>query len=561
MKAYASKCLTPRCICHVRYVSHAWKLFLTGCLAVLMVSSAFAQLSNQEPFYSYPEACEITEQKRSLEQDGQYIIYRDIELCDLKIRVLQTLQIIDALSGLPEQQAQEELARQRQRLKDQKGVIGEKIKFLNQLDRMLESDKKRLADRETRYKDAIRFGMAPGIDGKRNSWCRVHKCDHTSPLQRNQDYRQHQNDLVRAQMDESSRQFALKKLGEMQTRVGRLEQSTFSMIASQRLPPPVPALRYDVEEFKLCEALDKKVSAPNYDIAEINLLAARGLPGAENLDVEKSLKTLDQWAAWVRRETDRNYHKFKDASAEYNNSESYFRILMMVCILQEDFKVCYNKDERMRAGPVELMSNDLSFFGNPKDLFVHGLTEGEHQGTCASLPVFYVAIGRRLGYPLKLVESKGHLFARWEDAKERFNIEGTSRGLNCFPDKEYMEWPWPISKEEVETGMYMKSLSPRRELAAFLETRALCLKQHKSEKQFLTAKVYADCLRIKEGVDLDKVNRLLRLSNQKACAMAFSSSSQVIQTLTSTNSWRAMENERGKPGIPSVFAVERIDSK
>lgn len=44
--------------------------------------------------------------------------------------------------------------------------------------------------------------------------------------------------------------------------------------------------------------------------------------------------------------------------------------------------------------------------------------------------MLYVAIGRRLGYPLKLVECKGHLFVRWEDAKERFNIEGTSRGLH-----------------------------------------------------------------------------------------------------------------------------------
>jgi uncharacterized protein YeaO (DUF488 family) len=366
---------------------------------------------------------------------------------------------------------------------------------------------------------------------------------------------------LEAQSLEWNRQAALKMVEEMRGKLGRWEQATFSVLAAGRLPPPPSAPLHDVEELKLCEALDKKVTAPNYDIAEINLLAAKGLPGAENLDVEKCLKTLDQWAAWVRRETDRSFHKFKDAPAEYNNSEAYFRVLMMVCILQEDFKVCYNKDERMRAGPVELMSNDLSFFGNPKDLFVHGLAGGEHQGTCASLPVFYVAIGRRLGYPLKLVESKGHLFARWEDAKERFNIEGTSRGLNCFPDKEYMEWPWPISKEEVETGMYMKSLSPRRELAAFLETRALCLKQHTREKQFLTAKVYADCLRRKEGVDLDKVNRLLRLSNQKACAMAFSGSNQVVQTFASTNSWRAMENERGKPGIPSVFAVERLDSK
>ena len=121
-----------------------------------------------------------------------------------------------------------------------------------------------------------------------------------------------------------------------------------------------------------------------------------------------------------------------------------------------------------------------------------------------------VAIGRRLGYPLKLVECKGHLFVRWEDAKERFNIEGTSRGLNCYPDQEYMEWPWPISKEELETGMYMKSLSPKRELAAFLELRALCLKEHGHEEQHLAVKRFADGLRKEDGVDLDRLNQPMR---------------------------------------------------
>jgi hypothetical protein len=53
-------------------------------------------------------------------------------------------------------------------------------------------------------------------------------------------------------------------------------------------------------------------------------------------------------------------------------------------------------------------------------LFLHGLTQGRG-GTCLSMPVAYVAVGRRLGYPLKLVTAKGHLFARWEslDGKER----------------------------------------------------------------------------------------------------------------------------------------------
>ena len=436
----------------------------------------------REIYYPDPEFCEIEEQKDRLWRDEQYLIYQEAELCNLKIKVLQTMQIIDTFVGIENAQIREELGRQVQQLKAQHEAVAKKTEWNASFGRVLESDKRHLTEREARYKDALRFGNPPSVTGRRENWCSVHRCDHTKDSQREADRVRHQNDLLEAQSLEWNRQAALKMVEEMRGKLGRWEQATFSVLAAGRLPPPPSAPLHDVEELKLCEALDKKVTAPNYDIAEINLLAAKGLPGAENLDVEKCLKTLDQWAAWVRRETDRSFHKFKDAPAEYNNSEAYFRVLMMVCILQED-------------------------------------------------------------------------------AKERFNIEGTSRGLNCFPDKEYMEWPWPISKEEVETGMYMKSLSPRRELAAFLETRALCLKQHTREKQFLTAKVYADCLRRKEGVDLDKVNRLLRLSNQKACAMAFSGSNQVVQTFASTNSWRAMENERGKPGIPSVFAVERLDSK
>ncbi len=48
------------------------------------------------------------------------------------------------------------------------------------------------------------------------------------------------------------------------------------------------------------------------------------------------------------------------------------------------------------------------------------------------MPVLYVAIGRRLGYPLELVTTKGHVFACWEDSNDRFNIEGTNEGLNLL---------------------------------------------------------------------------------------------------------------------------------
>ena len=63
-------------------------------------------------------------------------------------------------------------------------------------------------------------------------------------------------------------------------------------------------------------------------------------------------------------------------------------------------------------------------------LFIHGIIDGPG-GTCASMPVLYVAVGRRLGYPLKLVEARGHLLLRWDDplgqrlgTPDVFNVEG-----------------------------------------------------------------------------------------------------------------------------------------
>jgi hypothetical protein len=59
------------------------------------------------------------------------------------------------------------------------------------------------------------------------------------------------------------------------------------------------------------------------------------------------------------------------------------------------------------------------FFADPSKVFLHGLLGPERVGTCSSLPVLYVAVGRQLGYPLKLVTAKGHLFVRWEGAESR----------------------------------------------------------------------------------------------------------------------------------------------
>jgi hypothetical protein len=177
------------------------------------------------------------------------------------------------------------------------------------------------------------------------------------------------------------------------------------------------------------------------------------------------LCTLDRWAAHVHRETVRCAGQFERKPAEFESSWAYFRILVLATVLQEDCGVRYHPD---------LCDRD-DFFRNAENLFVHGVLQGKG-GTCTSLPPVYVAIGRRLGYPLKLVQTNSHLFARWDDPEtgERFNIECTSRGLNCHSDDYYRGWPFPTKPEEVERFGWLLSMTPQEELGWFLACRAHC---------------------------------------------------------------------------------------
>lgn len=205
------------------------------------------------------------------------------------------------------------------------------------------------------------------------------------------------------------------------------------------------------------------------DVALVNLRCAEDLPGANDLNIAACLQKLDQWAARVRSETERHLYRAHDAryAKEYRNSEPYFRVSMMLQVLQEDCGVHYNMQ---RVHEVD--------FTKSQDLFIHGLVASDNGGTCVSMPVLYTAIARRLGYPVYLVTAKAHLFCRWDHGKERFNIEGSGSGFSSYDDDYYTKWPLPISPAEVKAGLYLKSLSPGEELAVFLSARGHCLEDN-----------------------------------------------------------------------------------
>jgi hypothetical protein len=209
----------------------------------------------------------------------------------------------------------------------------------------------------------------------------------------------------------------------------------------------------------------------NVDIALMNLRCAEGLKGSEGLDVSAALKTLDQFAAHVKEQTEQNFYRFTKNPSDFENSEPYYRLMMMAIVLQEDGKIQYNPARISLPGNPE--ANE-KFFANCKDVFINGLTGPPLMGTCSSLPVLYVAIGRRLGYPLRLVSTKCHLFVRWEDDKTRLNVEATGSGFKTYDDNFYKTWPYTVTEKEVAENGYLKAMTPNEELACFMSFRGAC---------------------------------------------------------------------------------------
>jgi hypothetical protein len=208
-------------------------------------------------------------------------------------------------------------------------------------------------------------------------------------------------------------------------------------------------------------------------ISELNLLCASGLSVTNEPDIKQCLITIEAWAQHVRSETGRHRYRYQRNPAQFENSPGYFRMLMLAVVLTEDYGVHY--DTQRMAGPESTRMDD-GFFANPRSVFLHGPLGPERVGTCRSLPVLYAAIGRQLGYPLKLVTTKGHLFVRWDGDGERFNLEVTGHGLNRFDDDYYRHWPFEVSTAEERAEGYLKSLTPSQELAAFLSIRGMRLR-------------------------------------------------------------------------------------
>jgi hypothetical protein len=211
------------------------------------------------------------------------------------------------------------------------------------------------------------------------------------------------------------------------------------------------------------------------DIGLMNLLCAEGLPGAEDLDLQDCLAKLDSMADYVKAETQRHAYRFREHPEEFKNSEAYFRMNMLGTILVQDLGIQYNPAIAYPQldGKIPTMATAT----DSKDMFIHGLLADKHLGTCASMPVLYVAIARRLGYPVNLAGAKYHSYVRYDDRNnQHLNVEATmTQGFFTPTDDEYKNGQFPCTDEEIKEYGWLRPLTNREILGNCLLIRSICL--------------------------------------------------------------------------------------
>jgi len=193
----------------------------------------------------------------------------------------------------------------------------------------------------------------------------------------------------------------------------------------------------------------------------VNLSVAQEIPAFANLDVTRCVRTLDNWAAEIRSDIERHRYRFEQNPAQFNNSDIEYKLTWLVSDVNAVFKIDY-----------DVLDMD---FRDPSNLFLNGIVE-RRRGTCVSMPLLYVALGWRLGYPIRLVNVPLHCFARWDDGRNRVNIEATGYG-QTQPDDHY-EREFFVTRECRDRGGYLSSLTTRQTLALMLLARAGYWKAH-----------------------------------------------------------------------------------
>jgi len=189
----------------------------------------------------------------------------------------------------------------------------------------------------------------------------------------------------------------------------------------------------------------------------------------------------------------------KEAYSNLNIDEYSQKLDQMVKEIQKLTGKNTDPDHRIRALNTYLYKHQGFHYDKEdpygqklKNRYLNGLLDTK-SGSCLTMPLLYLALAQRLGYPIYPVSAPQHLFCRYVDPKLKMqNIEATNGG-GYSSDKEYII-EMEIPSRGIEMEAYLKTMSYKELLAElFAENAGYWARNRNSTK---AKRYYEESLRL-----------------------------------------------------------------
>jgi hypothetical protein len=198
-----------------------------------------------------------------------------------------------------------------------------------------------------------------------------------------------------------------------------------------------PATNAERELEKMLRGKDEDI-----DLALANWLIAADVPQFSDMTRTAYFGQLDAMTEQVRIEMSRMR---KVAEARGQNPDDPDVRCGIFC--NAIIKLRFGYREEFRGHDVAPARLNL-LYSDANNILLAGLLR-TRRGSCVSMPLVYLVIGRRFGFPIHLVAVGKHYFVRWEEPGYRMNIESTQVDKVWVTDDDSaIEWQRPAKPHE-----------------------------------------------------------------------------------------------------------------
>ena len=209
---------------------------------------------------------------------------------------------------------------------------------------------------------------------------------------------------------------------------------------------------------------------------------------------QELLRTTEHVAGEIQRASDAR----RAAGRIAKRSDKVFDF----CDAIRSLGIDYNDEFRTTSATQEQV---VAMYRDERNVFLTGLM-ATRRGSCVSMPMIYLCVGRKLGYPVHLVMVGNHLFIRWQESTDLYlNIETTIASQTAVAENEdvFLEAEG-LTRAEIAGTNWLRNLSNREIVASLLFARSGC---HSAMDRVESA--YRDCRR---AVHLAPGDRLAQIT-------------------------------------------------